>query len=159
MPYTEAAILITIVNGVGMPFRILTPMLASRIGTLNTMSLTIICTSLTGFTWLAVTDRTGTYVFTTIYGIFCACAQCLMPTGMASITPRLDKVGTRLGMAFAVASFAGLTGPPLGGAMQAAGGDGFRAAQGWAASVTMVAGLLMAAARFTKTDWAWWAKA
>src|SRR5687768_9418388 len=142
MPYTDAATLITIVNGVGMPIRVLVPLLSSKIGTLNCLCTMGLATSIVAYAWLGVTDQTGLYVFTTLYGVATAGFQCLMPTGMASITTRLNKVGTRLGMAFSVASFAGLTGPPVGGAIED-GGGGYRGAQAWAAVVTMMGALLI----------------
>lgn len=152
MPYTEAATLITIVNGVGLPFRVLVPMLALKIGPLNSLFIMGFATSVIAFSWLGVTDSTGLYIFATIYGVATAGFQCLMPTGIVSITARLNKAGTRLGMAFSVASIAGLTGPPVGGAIEGAGGAGGpRAAQAWAAAVTMMGALLIGASRLCKT--------
>ena len=67
--------------------------------------------AIVSYTWLAVTDTAGFYVFTCFYGIINAAFQCLIPTAVASLTPNLNMVGTRLGMAFATISFAALTGP------------------------------------------------
>lgn len=151
MPFTEAANLITIVNGVGLPIRIIVPFLAFKIGPLNSMTITAVLTAIVAFSWLAVNDTTGTYIYATCYGMATASFQCLMPTGMANVTPKLNKVGVRLGMAFSVTSFAGLSGPPLGGAIEAATSDGCRRAQAWAATVTLLAGVAMGTSRLAKT--------
>lgn len=157
MPYTEAATLITVVNGVGMPSRVLVPLLSFKLGPINCLIITGLLTSLVAYSWLAVTDKTGLYIFTTFYGITSAGFQCLMPTGLTAITPKLNKVGTRMGMAFSVASIAGLTGPPVGGAIEQSEG-GYRAAQGWAAAVTMVGALSIGVARMFKTWPVVWTK-
>ena len=157
MPYTEAATLITVVNGVGMPSRVLFPLLSFKTGPINLLILTSLVTSIVAYSWLAVTDKTGLYIFTTLYGMASAGFQCLMPTGLTAITPKLNKVGTRMGMAFSVASFAGLTGPPLGGAIEQSEG-GYRAAQGWAAAVTMLAAVSIGVARMFKTGPVVWTK-
>lgn len=60
--------------------------------------------------WLSVTSTSGYYVWTAFYGIMSASFQCLTSVAVASITPQLDKVGTRIGMAFALISIASMTG-------------------------------------------------
>lgn len=60
---------------------------------------------------MAVDSATSFYVFTIFYGIINGAFQCLIPTCVARLTPDLNMVGTRLGMAFATVSFAALTGP------------------------------------------------
>lgn len=97
-----------------------------------------------------MTNVTGFFAWTAFYGALSASFQCLIPTAVASITPRLDMVGTRMGMAFGIISFASMTGPPVGGALQTADGGGFVGAQVWAACAMLVGCLLCAAARFLK---------
>ncbi|KAK7427284.1 hypothetical protein QQZ08_006220 [Neonectria magnoliae] len=120
--YANASILITLVNGAGMPARVAVPILADIIGPVNVIALAGLYVATVAFSWLAVKDVTGIYVFTVFYGIASGSFQCLMPTGVASITKRLDKVGTRLGMCFTIVSVGGLTGPPIGGLLQSASG-------------------------------------
>ncbi|KAI0856690.1 major facilitator superfamily domain-containing protein [Xylaria cubensis] len=147
LPYSSASVLVVIINGVGLPFRILVPMIADRIGNLNVIVPVSILWAIVSFTWLAVDDIAGYYAFTVVYGIFAASFQCLFPSTVSRITLRLDTIGTRLGMAFGVSAVASLTGPPIGGAIQTASGGGFRAPQIWAATVTLVAALLFTALR------------
>lgn len=150
LPYSEATLLVTIVNGVGLPARVLTPLLADPIGPLNIIAPAGLCLAIIAYCWVAVDSVPGHYVFTVFYGVASGAFQCLMPTGVASITKRLDKVGTRLGMCFSILSFAGLTGPPLGGALQATA-NSFKAPQAWAATSTLICAALLFTARFLKT--------
>ncbi|KAI5460839.1 major facilitator superfamily domain-containing protein [Mariannaea sp. PMI_226] len=144
--YADASLLITLVNGAGLPARILVPMAADAIGPLNVIALAACSVAITAFTWLSVDSVAGIYIFTAFYGIANGAFQCLMPTGVASITKRLDMVGTRLGMCFTILSIAGLTGPPVGGTIQSASGGKFTGALIWAAvSSTMCAALLIIA--------------
>ncbi|KAI8947539.1 major facilitator superfamily domain-containing protein [Xylaria longipes] len=146
LSYSSASILVVIINGVGLPARILVPMVADRIGNLNVIVPVSILWAIVSFTWLAVHNIASYYAFTVLYGIAAASFQCLFPSTVSRITPRLDTIGTRLGMAFGVSAVASLTGPPIGGAFQAASG-GFRAPQIWAATVTLLAALLFTALR------------
>jgi MFS family permease len=153
LPYASAAILVMIVNGAGIPARIAVPFLADRVGPLNMITLSMICLAVVIACWSAVSSITGLFAFTAVLGVVSGAFQSLMPTTVASITKRLDTVGTRLGMAFSVASFASLTGPPIGGAIQATGG--FTAAQIWAAISAVAAAALLITSRWFRAGWAW----
>ena len=113
----------------------------------------LFCTALVCYTWLAVSDVAGYYIFTVFYGMITAAFQCLLPTTVASLTPDLNMVGTRLGMAFSLISFAALTGPPIGGVLQSADGGRFRGAQIWAATAALLCAILVASARVVKVGW------
>ncbi|KAI0814024.1 major facilitator superfamily domain-containing protein [Xylaria sp. FL0064] len=147
LPYSSASTLVVIINGVGLPFRILIPMVADRIGNFNVIIPVLLIWSIVSFTWLAVHDIAGYYVFTVVYGIVAASFQCLFPSTIARITPRLNTLGTRLGMGFSVSAISSLTGPPIGGAIQTASGGEFRAPQIWAAMVMLLAFLMLTSVR------------
>jgi MFS family permease len=153
MPYSEAAYLVTIVNGAGVPARFAIPLLADRYGAINLLIPSAFCLTVTAFAWLAASDRIGMYVWAAFYGLCSGGFQSLIPTGYASITKELNTLGTRLGMGFTVMSFAALTGPPLGGAIQSAPGGGYRAAQVWAAVSTLSCATMLATARMRKVGW------
>lgn len=148
--YSMASLMVIIVNGVGVPFRVLIPMLSDRFGPLNVIIPVVFAWSVVAFFWLAVTNVPGYYVWTIFYGAFSAAFQCLTPTTVASITDRLDKVGTRMGMAFGIISFASMTGPPVGGALLSVSQGKFTAAQIWAATAMMVGSALCLGARWAK---------
>ncbi|KAI0104646.1 major facilitator superfamily domain-containing protein [Nemania sp. FL0031] len=147
LSYSSASILVIIINGVGLPFRILVPMVADRIGNMNVIVPVSLIWAVVSFTWLAVHNVAGYYAFTIVYGIVSASFQCLFPSMVARISPRLDTIGTRLGMAFSVSALASLTGPPIGGAIQTASGGGYFAPQVWAATATLVSFVLFTALR------------
>ena len=136
-----------------MPFRVLPPLLADRIGPINVLIPVAFFWAIVTWCWFAVGSVPQYYVFTVFYGICAGAFQCLIPTTVASITDRLDMVGTRLGMAFAVVSFASLTGPPIGGALQGAMDGRFTGAQAWAASVTTLSMAMFGFARFYLSGW------
>ncbi|KAM5355056.1 hypothetical protein ACJ41O_001702 [Fusarium nematophilum] len=125
LSYSDGLILTTIINGAGLPSRVLVPFLADKIGPLNVIAPAGLCVAIVAYSWLAIKTTTGLWVFAVLYGLASGGFQSLMPTGVASITKRLDTLGTRLGMCFTIASFAGLTGPPLGGLIESAGKGNF----------------------------------
>jgi hypothetical protein len=55
-------------------------------------------------------------------------------------------IGTRLGMVFSLMGFAGLSGPPIGGAIQSAMGGRFLGSQIWAASSSMICACVLTVA-------------
>lgn len=142
-----------IINGAGLPSRVIVPMLADRFGPLNAISISMVIVGIVIACWLAVSDRAGLYVFTTACGLASGAVQSLMPTTIASITKRLDTVGTRLGMVFSILSFSSLTGPPIGGAISQAAGGSYTEAQIWAGVVGVLGGALAMVARFSKVGW------
>lgn len=150
MTYSTASILVIVINGCGLPFRALVPLLSDRFGPLNVIIPVTVLWSVIAFCWLGVTTVNGFFAWTAFYGALSASFQCLIPTAVASITPRLDMVGTRMGMAFGIISFASMTGPPVGGALLTADGGKFVGAQAWAACALLVGCLLVTAARFLK---------
>ncbi|KAL5884309.1 hypothetical protein ACKVWC_003276 [Pyricularia oryzae] len=138
LPYSTAAITVIVVNAAGLLPRIIVPFVAARYGAINTAVPTTAIFAIVAFTWLAVRSEPGYYAFATVYGMSNGAFHCIMPTVIASITPRLDMVGTRLGMAFSIIGFAALTGPPIGGALQGAMGGNFMGASVWAAMSMVV---------------------
>lgn len=151
--YSTASTLIIILNGAGLPFRVIPPLVADRIGPINVLIPVAFFWTIVTWCWFAVGSVPQYYVFTVFYGISAGAFQCLIPTTVASITGRLDMVGTRLGMAFAVVSFASLTGPPIGGALQGAMDGRFTGAQAWAACVTTLSMAMFGFARFRLSGW------
>jgi MFS family permease len=153
MNYSTSTILIILINGVGVPARIIPPYFADKLGQLNLFVPTLFCVVIVSYCWLAVDSASGVYVFTVMYGLVSAAFQCLMPSAVARITPELNMVGTRLGMAFAILSFAALTGPPIGGALQSASGGGFAGASAWAASAELIGAVFVLFARVARAGW------
>lgn len=122
-------------------------------GQLNILFPTICCLVIVAYSWLAVSGVTGLYVFTCFYGLVSGAFQCLIPSTVASLTPEMSMVGTRLGMMFSTVSFAALTGPPIGGALQSAMGGRYTGASVWAATATLICAVLICASRVAKVGW------
>ena len=113
LPTSTSINLLLIVNGVGIPARILPAYLADKyFGPLNTLIVASLISSMVLFSWTAVTSPPGLEVFCVIYGIASAAVLGLFPATLASLTEDLRKTGTRMGMGFTIISFACLTGPP-----------------------------------------------
>ncbi|KAJ4370364.1 hypothetical protein N0V83_004882 [Neocucurbitaria cava] len=122
MPYITSLNLVILLNGVGIPARVLPGFIADRyLGVLNTFTLCLLSNILILFSWLAVHSIPAYYVWTVFYGIFGAAFQSLFPTTLAAYTSDITKTGTRLGMAFSVIGFSALVGGPLSGALLQAG--------------------------------------
>ncbi|KAF5252936.1 hypothetical protein FOXYS1_14609 [Fusarium oxysporum] len=95
MSFADSSLITTIINAVGLPTRVLIPVLADRIGPLNTIAPAALCVAIVAYTWVAVHDVAGVYIFSIFYGIASGAFQSLMPTGVASITTRLDTIGSK----------------------------------------------------------------
>ena len=144
-----------VINGVGIPARIIPPYFADKVGQLNMFVPSLAFLAIVGYSWLAVHNIAGLYAWTAMFGIVSASFQCLLPSTVAALTPDLNMVGTRLGMAFSTLSFAALTGPPIGGALQTVMDGSYTGATIWAATSTLVSFGLTAAARWARAGTQW----
>lgn len=156
LSYSDSVMLLIILNGIGIPARAITGYVAdSFFGAFNTFVPILFLNTIFLYYWLAVKDVNSVYVFTCLYGLACAAFQSLFPTTIAQLSDDHSKLGTRLGMAFSVMAFAGLTGPPLGGALLTTDHGGYLPAQIWVGTATLVGTLLIAASRVNKYGWSW----
>lgn len=139
-------------NGVGLFGRLIPNHAADRwFGPLNTLVPFAFISSLLLFCWAAIGSRGGLIAFACIYGFFAAGIQSLFPATLSSLTTDLKKAGVRMGMVFSVVSFAGLTGPPLAGALVQKDNGGYLYAQMFAGTVMMCGCLTLVCARIAKT--------
>ena len=157
MSYADSTNLIIIFNAVGVPARLLTGFAADRFtGPLNAQIPLIAIMGILAFTWIAVRTQGEMYIETCFYGLLAGAFQSLFPTTISSLHKDLSKNGIRLGMAFTIFSFAGLTGPPIGGAILTTNGGG---RGGWTAALlgvgiaTMAGTGLLCVARVYKAGW------
>jgi len=157
MSYADSLTLLIIFNAAGIPVRLLTGWIADRFsGPLNAMVILLFINGLFGLVWIAVGSEPGLYVFSIFYGFSAGAFQCLFPTTVTSLNNDVSKNGTRLGMAFSLFSFAGLAGPPIGGALLGTNGGGrggYLSAQLGLGLATMLGALFMVAARVYKDGW------
>jgi len=120
--------LVAILNGVGFLGRVIPAFLADRYGCLIVLLVCAVGTGVMCLVWIGVESYPGLVVLAGVYGFFSSGFQSLFPATVASMTER-DKLGTRLGMQFAIVGLGTLTGPPIGGALVLSEGGGYLGAQ------------------------------
>lgn len=134
--------MLLIVNGLGIPGRIVPAILADKyFGPLGVEIPIIFGTGILLLTWIAVSSVVGFTIWVSIFGVFGGGSQALF-LAAASTFARNEKAGVRIGMIFTFVSFACLTGPPLGGKLVELRGGNYLAAQVFG-GVVMVAGSLL----------------
>lgn len=148
----EPIYLLVILNGVGVPGRVIPNIIADRwFGCLSCIIIITLASSLLVYCWAAVATEGGLYAFTVIYGILVAAMQGLYPAGSTLMTSDPSRAGTRIGMMMGFVSFANLTGPAICGALINARGGDYLGAQMFAASSILLGGVVALAARVAKT--------
>ncbi|ORY00973.1 major facilitator superfamily domain-containing protein [Clohesyomyces aquaticus] len=156
MSYNSSLNLVIILNGIGIPARVLPGFIADRyIGPLNTFSCCLLINVVMLWAWVGVHSIPSFYVFTIIHGLGAATFQSLFPTSIAALSNDITKSGTRLGMAFTVISFSGLVGGPISGALLKVAGGNYVVPMCWAASSTMIGMGLCMTARGGKHGCCW----
>jgi MFS family permease len=157
LSYADSANLVILFNVVAVPIRLLSGWLVDKYtGPLNAMAPLIYLNGIIALCWIAVRGTAGLYVFTCVYGMTGGAFQCLFPTTVSSMNKDMSKNGVRLGMAFSIFSLAGLTGPPIGGALvQTNGGGrgGYMNAQIAAGVASMFGACFVVLARVSKDGW------
>ena len=151
LPFASATNFLIIINGVGIPARMIPGLIADKYGPLNTVlpiSWTLIIVT---WCWIAVRNTGGLYAWVVLYGMNVSALQCLIPPICATLTPDMRMIGSRIGMVFSMMGFAGLSGPPIGGAIQQAMGGRYLGAQIWSASASLICAILLTTARMSYT--------
>jgi MFS family permease len=147
MSYTDSLNLLLVMNGVGIPGRLIANHIADRVGPLNMLVPVAAVAGTCMFSWAAVTSIPGLYVWSCFYGMAAGGLTSLFPAGLTSLTTDLRKSGVRLGMGFTIASFATLAGPPIAGAIITASGGSYHGAQAFAGATLLLGMAFMIAAR------------
>jgi MFS family permease len=144
--------LILIINGVGIPGRLVPALIADKyLGPVNVFIPVMFIAGTVLFCWAAVSTLPGMIAFTIFYGFFGAGVQSLLQAALASLNTDLKKTGVRIGMGFSVVGVASLTGSPIGGALVEKGGGNYLYAQVFAGGTMVVGSLVLVAARIAKT--------
>lgn len=140
--------LLMVINGVGVPARLIPAYIAQRTGPLNLIIPQVLATGIVLYTWIAVTSVTGLWIFSVFYGIAVNGLQALFPVVLTSLTKDQTKQGVRTGMAFSIAGFAVLTGPPIAGALLETANGNFLGLQLFAGTSMMASAVVLVCARF-----------
>ncbi|KAK5651792.1 hypothetical protein OQA88_11659 [Cercophora sp. LCS_1] len=113
--------LVPILNAGSMFGRTVPNALSDKVGPLNILAPgAIICAALT-YSLIGVHNLGGIVVVTLLYGFFSGVFIALPPVIFVRLTKNKSKVGTRMGMGFAVLGFGVLVGGPAGGSILGAG--------------------------------------
>jgi nitrate/nitrite transporter NarK len=88
MPYTESLNLVIILNGVGLPARVLPGFIADRfIGVLNVQAIALVFNVIMLWTWLSVNSIASYYVWVVFYGLGAGAFQSLFTFGHWRLQP------------------------------------------------------------------------
>lgn len=109
--------LLSMLNAASTFGRILPNFIADHTGPLNMLTPAVTITSILAFVWISVHTVPGIIILSVFYGFFSGGFVSLPPVVMASMTPDVRDLGTRLGMVFAITSIGLLIGTPIGGAI------------------------------------------
>ncbi|KXJ88270.1 major facilitator superfamily domain-containing protein, partial [Microdochium bolleyi] len=107
---TLALYLNAIYNSGSVPGRLLPSLLARRIGPIQTLFLSCFLTGVSVFAWIGTATAWGNVAFAVAVGFFSGGMVALPAVTLASITPDLRRIGTRLGMSSLLNAFGSLIG-------------------------------------------------
>lgn len=88
---------------------------ADYAGSLNILFPSLTITAILAYCWVAVNSASGIIALSALYGFFSGGFVSLIAVVMMEITQDIRKLGTRLGMCFALESIGLLIGTPIGG--------------------------------------------
>ncbi|KAK9778625.1 putative Major facilitator superfamily domain-containing protein [Seiridium cardinale] len=141
---TIALYLVAIMNACSIVGRLAPSLVANRIGPVQTLFSSVLCTAITVFGWTATTEGWGNIAFAAFFGFFSGGIVALPAVVLTSFTSDLSRLGTRLGMSSVLNAFGSLIGAPIGGAILNSTGS-YLGIQLYAGSiVTVTAGCLLA---------------
>lgn len=143
MTYTESLDLLLVLNGIGFVGRLLPGFIARFIGTMTVFIASLLLSSLSMYTWIAVHDTPGIYAWTAFYSVFIGGVQSLLPAAIAVSNPDLQRLGSRMGIVFASVGMGALIGSPVAGVLITAADGSYVGAQAFSGSSLLVGALLI----------------
>lgn len=151
VPATIAFYLVPILMLGSGPGRVVPNLVADKIGSLNVYGAAVFISALLAFCWIAITSVPGLIVFAVLYGMSSGAIVSILPPAVVAIAPDMKNLGTRMGMAFAVASFALLIGNPIAGTLLR--GGSYVGLQAFSGACLLVCTFLVAWVRVVKFGW------
>ena len=109
--------LLAIVNAASFFGRVIPGILADKLGRLNAFFAAALSAGILAICWQRVTTNAEMIVFAVLYGFFSGAVISLMSVCFAQVPKSPQNIGTYMGMAMFVVSFAALIGPPVTGAL------------------------------------------
>ncbi|KAI9795931.1 MAG: hypothetical protein M1833_006579 [Piccolia ochrophora] len=117
MDQNLAFYVLSIMNAAGMVGRLLPNALADKAGNLNVIIPCAFLSAVTAFAWIAAKSSASMIVVSILYSFFSGGLMALPPAVIVTLSPSMNEVGTRIGMAFFVGSLGVLIGSPIAGAI------------------------------------------
>lgn len=108
---------VSILNASSVIGRLIPNFYADKIGPLNMLLPCIVICSILAFFWIPIHNVGGLAAFAVLYGFFSGSIVSLPPSIIPTLSPDLNRVGTRMGMVFAFAGLGLLIGTPIAGAL------------------------------------------
>ncbi|KZT64714.1 MFS general substrate transporter [Daedalea quercina L-15889] len=147
---TLAYYFLSILNAASTFGRLLPNFLSDRTGPLTMLTGCATASGVLALAWLAVHTVGGFAAFCVLYGLFSGSLVSLPPAAVASLTDDHTRLGTRLGMTFALAGFGLLIGNPVAGVLVDLKSGEFWKAIVFNGVVVLAASALLLAARIAK---------
>jgi MFS family permease len=139
-----ASYLVAILNAASFFGRVVPGLAADMLGRYNMTCLAAVCSGILLLCWQQMTSNAAIVAFAALYGFFSGAIISLGNACIAQITPNPRHIGAHVGMLMFVNSFAGLSGPPISGALVARYGSYDQSGYFAGASVLVGATILFA---------------
>lgn len=153
VPKNFAFYIIAIANAASAFGRVLSGLMADRIGALSTMAAFTAVTGIATIAWPFAQNESQLIVIATIYG-FSIGAYVSLYSVPAVAMGKMEDAGRRVGMFMSLIGFGGIAGPPISGAISTATG-GFVAAGYFAGGSIIFGVLLLLVARYLHLGRLW----
>lgn len=115
--HPAAPYLITILNAASTVGRLIPSLIAARIGSVQTLLLSVVLTTIAVFAWIGADTAWRNIAFAVAFGFFSGGTVALPPVVLSSFTRDMNRLGTRMGMSSMLNAFGALIGAPAGGAI------------------------------------------
>ncbi|KAG9231077.1 major facilitator superfamily domain-containing protein [Amylocarpus encephaloides] len=136
--------ILIMLNGVGIPGRIIPALLADTwVGPVRMLTVVTFSSAVLLFFWMLVIDLNGFIPFVICYGGISAGIQSLFPAAIATLTNEPARRGVQMGMIFSIAGVGSLAGPPIAGRLIELNDGSFVNAQVFAGTTMMVGSLML----------------
>ncbi|KAL8948323.1 MAG: hypothetical protein Q9222_005484 [Ikaeria aurantiellina] len=149
IPSSFSFYLVSIINAASVPGRIVPGWIAKKSGPVNMLMPASFISGILCFSWIGIHSASGLIVFAILYGFFSGGVVSLPAAALTTLSPDLNRLGTRMGMERVVASLGSLAGPPIAGAILASS-HSYRGVQLFCGLTVFCAGGLLLATRVVK---------
>ena len=123
--------------------RILPAFLTKRIGAIELFTFSSVAGGILVLSWAGIHNLPGFVIFCILYGLHAGIITTLTTVMVPALSPSLNVIGTRLGMAYACSSIGVLVGSPIAGALSDTSQGVFLGAQAWGGATLVLGAMLL----------------